>query len=249
VNVPAMASTIERRLLVNYRLDPEVTTRFLPRGLRPDLARGYAVGGICLIRLARLRPAAWPAAFGSAGVRTENAAHRIAVVWDGPDGPERGVYIPRRDTSSRLTTLVGGRVFPGEHHHAHFSVHESADELRIAFRGSDGAAHASVQVRVDDAALRESALFDGISAASRFFREAPVGLSARSTGPELDAVALTTRTWTIAPTRLLDVESSFFADPARFPAGSAELDCALLMRDIPALWTGRAAPALADSRA
>lgn len=241
MNGPAMASVIERRLLVNYRLDPEAAARLLPPGMRPDLANGYAVGGICLIRLGSVRPAALPARLG---VTTENAAHRIAVVWDGPDGPEHGVYIPRRDTSSRLTTLVGGRLFPGEHHHAAFDVRESRDSLQVSFRSTDATAHAAVKVAVEvDDVLRDSELFDDVSAASRFFREAPIGRSARTTGPELDAVKLTTDRWTIAPTRLLSVESSFFSDTARFPAGTVEPDSALLMRDVPALWTAYPEPA------
>jgi hypothetical protein len=239
MNGPGMASVIERRLLVNYRLDPEATARILPRGMRPDLANGYGVGGICLIRLGQLRPTALPARLG---VTTENAAHRIAVVWEGPNGPERGVYIPRRDTSSRLTTFVGGRLFPGEHHHARFDVREGGDKLQVSFHSADATAHAGVEVAVDDA-LRDSMLFDDVSAASCFFRDAPVGCSARATGPELDAVKLTTSSWTIAPTRLLSVESSFFSDGARFPAGSAQPDCALLMRDVPALWTTQPEPA------
>ena len=237
---PAMASTIERRLLVNYRLDPEVAARLLPRGMRPDLSGGYAVGGICLIRLSRLRPTGLPA---RVGVSTENAAHRIAVEWDGPNGAERGVYIPRRDTSSRLTTAVGGRLFPGEHHHARFDVRESEGRLRVSFSSSDATAHAGVDVVVDDV-LRDSVLFGDVSAASRFFRDAPVGCSARSTGTGLDTVKLSTDGWAVTPTRLLSVQSSYFGDPARFPAGTAQPDSALLMRDVPALWTTQPEPVL-----
>ena len=233
LNGPAMASVIARRLLVNYRLDPEVASRLLPGGMRPDLVNGYAVGGICLIRLSRLRPEGLPA---RVGITTENAAHRIGVVWEGSRGLEHGVYIPRRDTDSRLTTLIGGRLFPGEHHHARFDVRESGDALQVSFRSTDRTAHVGVRVAVDDV-LRDSALFDDVSAASRFFQDAPVGRSARTAGPELDAVKLTTSRWSIEPTRLLSVESSFFSDTARFPVGCAQPDSALLMRDVPALWT------------
>ncbi len=40
-----------------------------------------------------------------------------------------------------------------------------------------------------------------------------------------------------------EVYSSYFADERRFPKGSVEFDCALLMRDIPHAW--RAEPPLA----
>jgi hypothetical protein len=225
-----MASVIARRLLVNYRLDPVAAARILPRGMRPDLANGYAVGGICLIRLTHLRPAGLPAALG---VTTENAAHRIGVVWQGPHGEQRGVYIPRRDTSSRLTALVGGRVFPGEHHRARFEVRESGDRMRVDFAGTDSTVR--VEVGTGDNPFT-SVLFDDVSAASDYFRDAPIGRSARASGDELDSVQLTTEHWSVEPTTLLSVESSFFSDPARFPAGTAEPDSALLMRGIPALW-------------
>jgi hypothetical protein len=118
VRAPVMTATIERRLLINYQVDPEVLTRVLPAPFRPHLVGGVGLAGICLIRLGNVHPAGGP----GVGITTENAAHRIAVEWDTADGPERGVYIPRRDTSSRLTALVGGRLFPGFHGRARFRV-------------------------------------------------------------------------------------------------------------------------------
>lgn len=239
MRTPTIASRIERRLLVNYRLDPEAAARILPSGLRPDLASGFAVGGICLIRLGQLRPRAVPARFG---LRTENAAHRIAVVWDGPRGPQRGVYIPRRDTSSALTASLGGRVFAGEQHRAEFEVCESADRLRVGFRGRDGKAGARVEV-VPGERLRGSLLFGDLEEASRFFRDAPTGYAARESRPGLDGVTLDTGRWEVTPTDLISAESAYFADPALFPRGTAQPDSALLMRDIEARWSAEPAPA------
>src|ERR1700761_6111225 len=83
VSRPASASFIERRLLVNFRLDPETTARILPEGTRPLLRRGHAVGGICLIRLAGARRSGGPLPgladlAGRFGLRAEIAVHRIA---------------------------------------------------------------------------------------------------------------------------------------------------------------------------
>ena len=234
-SIPAfgsIASLIERRLLVNYRIDPEAVARVLPEGMRPELCNGHAVGGICLIRLGALRPAGLP---GRLGLRTENAAHRIAVLWDGPDGPVRGVYIPRRDTDSRFTTLAAGRLFPGEQHLAKFEVDEEPDTLSVGFTGRDGGASAAVRVRVADR-LRGSELFPDLATASAFFRDAPGAFAARSKGPELDQVDLRAEGWAVSATVLEHVESSFFEDPDRFPPGSAVPDCALLMRDVEAVW-------------
>jgi hypothetical protein len=47
---PTMSSVIERRLLVNYRVDPAAAASLLPTPLRPQLVNGWAVAGICLIR-------------------------------------------------------------------------------------------------------------------------------------------------------------------------------------------------------
>jgi hypothetical protein len=54
----------QRRLLVNYRVDPDVAARVLPPPLRPQQVAGWAVAGICLIRLAQLRPGRVPAWLG-----------------------------------------------------------------------------------------------------------------------------------------------------------------------------------------
>src|SRR5215217_4728686 len=110
-----MEGVIARRLLVNYRVAPEVLARLLPAPFRPQVVGGWGVAGICLIGLRAVRPRGLPAALGLA---SENAAHRIAVEWDEGGAVRHGVYIPRRDTSSRLTTALGGRLFPGVHHRA-----------------------------------------------------------------------------------------------------------------------------------
>ncbi|MGW6196941.1 hypothetical protein ACWF0M_12410 [Kribbella sp. NPDC055110] len=89
---------IERRLLVNYRVDSDALARMLPAPFRAQLVEGSPVAGICLIRLGAMRPAGVPR---WAGLRSENAAHRMAVEWDDTDGaPRTGGYIPRRDSDS-----------------------------------------------------------------------------------------------------------------------------------------------------
>jgi hypothetical protein len=89
-----MTGEIERRLLVNYRVDPAALRHVLPDRFRPQLVGGAGVAGICLIRLGGLRPRWTPAPLSRLGLTTENAAHRIAVEWDGPAGVESDVYIP-----------------------------------------------------------------------------------------------------------------------------------------------------------
>ncbi|MFS4096836.1 DUF2071 domain-containing protein [Streptomyces sp. AF1A] len=239
---PRLSSVVERRLLVNYRVSPDAAARLLPKPLRPQVVRGYAVAGICLLRLGQVRPVWTPKAFG---LRSENAAHRIAVEWDGPDGVETGVYIPRRDTDSRLNVWAGGRLFPGEHGRADFEVHETPRQVRVAVAAWSGDTRVDVTVDLAEE-LRGSELFADLAEASRFFRDGAKGFSATRSGCHLDGMELRTGAWHVEAGRVRSAASSFFDDPDRFPPGSATLDCALVMRNVPAGW--RPLPAMATYR-
>ena len=118
--------------------------RLLPTPFRPQLVSGWAVGGVCFIRLGGLRPAHFPSVLGS---RTENVAHRFAVEWDDNRGTHVGVFVPRRDTSSRLTALAGDKLFPGAYHLARFTVDEHASELRLGVESRDGTLASSVSAQ------------------------------------------------------------------------------------------------------
>lgn len=223
-----LTSVVERRLLVNYRLAPEVAAGLLPTGLRPQLVRGHAVAGICLLRLGGVRPSWAPKAVG---LRTENAAHRIAVEWDAPGGVRTGVYIPRRDTASRLTAWAGGRLFPGEHGRADFETRETPGELRVAYTTRDGGTRVDVTAEVVSD-LRDSELFDDVRQASGFFERGTTGYSPSASGA-LEGMELHTDAWRLDACRIVSARSSFFES---LPRGSATLDCALVMRDVPAAW-------------
>ena len=123
---PRIHGIIRRRLLVNFRVAPDVIQRHLPAPFRPKLHDGHAIAGICLIRLEGIRPKGVPEIFG---LSSENAAHRIAVVWEDGGEMREGVYIPRRDTGSLIGHLAGGRVFPGEHHRAQFQVADDGNRI------------------------------------------------------------------------------------------------------------------------
>jgi hypothetical protein len=109
MRIPMMRGTIDRRILINYRVDSKVLERFLPLPFRPKLAEGVGIAGICLIRLRHIRPRLLPKMLG---ISSENAAHRIAVVWEEAGQLREGVFIPRRDTSSlmRLALFIHRRL-------------------------------------------------------------------------------------------------------------------------------------------
>ncbi len=234
-------ATMQRRVLVNYRVEPAALASLLPKPFRPVVVNEYGIAGICLIRLAGIRPAGLPSALG---VTSENAAHRVAVEWDTATGPLTGVYIPRRDTSSRLSALLGGRVFPGWHHRASFRVEEGGGLYRIEVSSDDGETDVTVEAHRSDEVMQGS-VFGTIEEASRFFRCAPLGYAATRTDGVFDGVVLATEGWAIEPLQLDEARSSFFDNPDRFAAGTAVPDSAFLMAGLETTW--RAQPALLAS--
>jgi len=223
--------TIERRLLVNYRIDPEVVMRLLPAPFRPQLLSGWAVGGVCFIRLGGLRPAHFPSVVGS---RTENVAHRFAVEWDDDRGTHVGVFVPRRDTSSRLTALAGDKLFPGAYHLARFTVDERASELRIGVDSRDGTL--ALCVSAQEAPSLGGELFGSLDDALTFFRRGSLGYSPSGSTGSLIGVRLVSENWEGRPVSISHMASSMFDDDRAFPEGSCTFDSALVMRNLPVRW-------------
>jgi hypothetical protein len=235
VKIPVIHGLIERRILVSYRIDPQVLAAALPPPFRPKLIHGYGIAGICLIRLSGVRPGWWPK---SLGIKSENAAHRAAVEWEERGTIREGVFVRRRDSNSWLNHLVGGRIFPGVHHHARFEVRETADHFHVALQSDDGATRMSVTGNVADR-LPATSVFASLEEASQFFQGGSLGYSPDHTGHVYQGLELRCRTWQVEPLEVESVSSSFFADESLFPPGSIAFDCALLMRGIEHQWHGR----------
>jgi Uncharacterized conserved protein (COG2071) len=232
MRMPKIQGLIRRRLLVNFRVDPAVIQRLLPAPFRPKLHGGYAVAGVCLIRLENIRPKHVPNAFG---ISSENAAHRIAVTWEDERGTREGVYIPRRDTSSLINRLAGGRVFPGEHNRARFAVEESDSHIHFRMESLDQVIKVEVSAGFS-LHIPEDSCFQSVDAASKFFESGSLGYSATSKQDRLDGIELRTQKWKVEPLLVEEVYSSYFADQSRFPEGSCSFDCALIMRNIQHEW-------------
>ncbi|HSI83765.1 MAG TPA: DUF2071 domain-containing protein [Candidatus Methylacidiphilales bacterium] len=265
LRLPTIEGIIRRRLLVNFRADPQVIARLLPSGFRPKLHRGYAIVGICLIRLEEVRPLGFPRALG---MYSENAAHRIAVEWDAdadctaatavtietntaPRIRREGVYIPRRDTGSILNALAGGRVFPGEQYHSRFAVEDDGTTIRFSMQSHElcdyqDSRHAensrageSVAIHLEAhtaASLPDTSVFRSLEEASAYFEGGCIGYSATCDTIRLDGIELRTARWEVQPLQVSRVHSSYFRDEKRFPPGTIEFDHALIMRNIPHEW-------------
>src|SRR5258708_28321763 len=91
----SVEAVIRRRLLVNFRVRPDILAKTLPPPFEPRLVHGWGMAGVCLLGLGNLRPGGVPAALA---LGTENAAPRFSVAGGDVTGRPPGVYIPRRHT-------------------------------------------------------------------------------------------------------------------------------------------------------
>jgi hypothetical protein len=226
---------IERRVLLNYRIDPEVLQKVLPPGFRPKLFQGKGIGGVCMIRFSGLRPRMIPEWLG---FKSENAAHRIAVEWDEESGRKEGVFIPRRDTGSWFNKNFGGKVFPGIFHRSSFSVSELPDSVSLQIKREDGVEEVAFDGQNADR-LPTTSLFQSVDEAASFFSLGATGYSATNQEGHYHGMELRSLNWKIQPMLVKNAHSSFFSDSNRFPKGSVELDCALMMRNIEHEWHSR----------
>lgn len=223
---PTLRGFLDRRVLVNFRVDPEVMRKCLPAPFRPKVVNGYGMAGICLIRMNRIGP--WFLPFPVVG-SSENGALRFAVEWEQEGQQRQGVYIPARYTTSRFAAWAGTRHFPGRHYHAAFQVQETPERFQIAFQSPH--LNMSVTARVADA-FTGSKVFASLDEASAFFKGGADGYSESRKPGTFDGVELRILDWKVSPLTVEQLSCDFFSDLTRFPAGTAEFDNALLMRGL-----------------
>jgi len=242
--LPSFRGVIDRRILVNFRIEPDALAGVLPDPFEPRTIDGVAIGGVCCLRLADVRPRGLPAALG---IGAESAAHRIGVAWD--DGVERratrsarpprstahgsgdrrqGVYVPRRDTSSRLVAAVGDRTF-GRHERAAFDVTEGNGRYELTMQSHNDGTSIHVAGHVTDT-LPEGSVFPDVEAATDYHQCGIEGYSPSPDGARLDCLAMQVDDWAVKPLAVDEVRASFFED--RLPADAVTFDNALLMADV-----------------
>ena len=229
--LPTIHGYIDRRILVNFTADPDDVRKILPEPFKPKVYKGKAIVGICLIRLKSVKPKGFP---DFTGISSENGAHRIAVEWDEDGETKEGVFIPRRDTSLRLNTLLGGRLFPGKHYLAKFNVKEADGNYHVDFTSSD-----NTTISIDATETNHfdpNSIFETLENVSDFFEKGAVGYSPN--GSKYEGLKLQTYKWKVRPLEVQFVHSSFYENEAMFPKGSIQFDNALLMTRVEHEWRG-----------
>lgn len=147
------------------------------------------------------------------------------------------IYIPRRDTNSRLNAWAGGRVFQGVHRYAVFDVDETDSTLSVTMRADDGNAKVHVSGRVAQS-LGTDSVFGSVKAASKFFESGTLGYSDSKRDGVYEGLELRCENWDVDSLAVDVIQSSYFEHQDIFPPGSIKFDCALLMRRIAHEWHG-----------
>jgi hypothetical protein len=161
----------------------------------------------------------------------------MAVEWDDAAGnPREGVFIPRRDTDSCLTSMAGGRIFPGMHYRSKFTISDSRERISMRITTGKGEVPLAVIEASEADRFPESSVFASLEESSGFFEAGCVGYSSRPESRRMDGIKLEVSKWTVNPLKVDAVSSSYFDDRSLFPAGSIDFDHALLMRDIAHTW-------------
>jgi hypothetical protein len=232
MELPVLSGTIARRILINYRVAPDVIRKILPNHLDPIIIGGYASAGICLLKLRNIGLRYSPQFLK---INSENAAHRILVRWREDEQVRCGVYIPRRDTDSKLNVWLAGQVFAWPHYLAQFNTKEEEGNYFVSVQSCDHRTDLSVRARPGNSFPSDS-MFRSMDHASECFQECNIGCSPSAYSDRFKKIELRTQCWSVKPLDIQQLSSVFFEDTGIFPKGTIAFDNALLMEDIPHEW-------------
>jgi hypothetical protein len=225
---PSIEGICQRRVIINYRVDPDFIAKQLPAHFTPLLVKDYAIAGICLIRLKEMRPMGFPKQLGFS---SENAAPRIAVQWKENGISVPGAYIPQRYSSSSINSAVSGYFFPALFQHADFQCIESDDQYKIQVIANDGFKLEIDAHKTDQ--LQPESVFNSTEQASDFIKNAVIAYSPAQQKGRLNAIQLKTYSWKAEPLKLDLLRYNIIE---AFPKGVATFDSALLMLNIKHEW-------------
>lgn len=232
MNLPVLNGTIDRRILINYRVKPEVVKALLPPHLEPLVVNGYASAGICLLRLKNIGLKYSPSFLR---ITSENVAHRFLVKWKTNGEDHFGVYIPRRDTDSILNVVLAGKFFAWPHYLADFSTEESGNDYNIRVKSRDPNGSLFVSAHRTNT-FPENSMFDSMEHASLCFQRSTFGISPAAVSDAFKVMELKTKSWTVSPISVDVLASNYFENKNLFPVGSIAFDNALFMEGIEHEW-------------
>jgi len=230
--MPVLDGVIDRRILINYRVHPEAVKSLVPAHLEPLVVNGYASAGICLLRL---KDIGFKHAPRLLRITSENAAHRFLVSYRDGNKQVQGVYIPRRDTDSRLNVLLAGKLLSWPHYPATFHSSEANGHYAVTMESHDEYSKLSIEAELSEKFPTVS-MFDSLDQASVCFRDCQIGVSPSSSSQSFKSIRLETKSWQVKPLCVQKLQSSYFENRLNFPEGTIQFDNALLMEGIEHEW-------------
>ena len=126
-------------------------------------------------------------------------------------------------------------MFPGIFQKRKFECQETSSSVSVRIVREDGGVETAFLGHVVEN-LSSTSLFASLAEAVGFFSLGATGYSATHSKSHYHGMDLRCLDWTVLPLAVHESRSCFFDDQERFPAGTAEFDCALLMRGIDHEW-------------
>jgi hypothetical protein len=229
------SAIIDRQILVIHRARPDAIASILPTRFRPRLFKDHAIAALSLVRLKPPKPRLMPSLITT---QPEHLAHQIAIEWDANGQTRYGWFILRRDTTAR-SALLGGNIFPGKLNHARFHVHEQDARYRIHCDSDDQKSHVQVDAFAADF-LPKTAIFASVEEAATFLQPATTFYTSATPSGDLEGLEIAPKNLPIQAMALWDAKSNLFQSDS---SPLAEVDCAMLLRNVEYTWSESPAPA------
>lgn len=214
--ISSLRGRVQCRYLMVYRVDPAVAAPLLPEGSSPHVFRGSTLIVLCYTHLVGASSRLLPRWLRG---QSDHLAWRIPVVRDGV----RGVWIPRRDTSSWVSVRFSGALSQGTYHLARFELEDGEGRLRL--RVSAGGEEV-LYLAAEHAGELRGSLFSTTRQAHEYLAEAGAVNPPDPLAPALDRLDVGTGN-TVEPLLVRELRIPRFEDVGLFPRGSVEFDCCL----------------------
>lgn len=225
----SVTGVCERRVILNWRVDPKLVAKQLPHPFRPRLVNGKAIVGIDVLKLVDMRPTGFPS---FAGFATANAVDRISVEWDEGGSTVHGLFVPNRYSPSAVNAIVSiARLFPTVFKHATFEFEERNGKYRISL--VMGGNRLDVEAKESNQ-LETKSVFKTVQDASDYHGDSKISYSPSHDSDIFDAVYLKTLDWNASPLKIQAVRYTFI--DRLYP--NAEFDSALIMKNTRHEWHG-----------
>jgi hypothetical protein len=220
---------LEQKLLLVFRAEPDTLAEWLPAEIRLRPFRGLGIAGIWIERRQQKASRLLPARLAA----TQNIVHHIYVTRDlAPQREKAGIFVVRRDTSSRWLSWSTTGPEVDRRHHARFRVRRRHESIDLIADSDDRVMHVALAARLTEQ-LPVNSAFHSLADATAFLQPSSAFMGA--VGGLTPLATPGTTKWRLQPLAVKRIESSLFSSPTT-PCGQLEFDSAFTLRSIEFSW-------------